>query len=304
MHLDSRRSHRSLRSPWMGLALLASLSISGSAQAISFANVVSLGDSLFHDSGGVRSPLAPEHIADKLGASFTRLAQGGATSTTLLSQGQHTTAAASFGAGDLAMLWIGGNDFLSNAVNIALGNFGFLNTLEANVETALSALQAAGMDIVLFNLPDMATVPGVVFAQANFSAASAEWRTRVETLATTYGAAYVDIFSLMNDVYADPAAYAIAGVEPLLKPNTCLDICVFADSIHPSAVAQGFITNEVIAAMNSFYDLDDPLVPLTQIELAALAGFVIPEPATALLVGGGLLGLVASSRRGRTTRAA
>ena len=114
------------------------------------------------------------------------------------------------------------------------------------------------MEVVIFDLPDMPTVPGMVIGQADFRVASAQWRTRVQNLATTCGAAYVDIVSPLNDVYANPAADAIAGIEPL--------------------------------------------APLTQIELAALAGFVIPEPGTALLLGSGMLGLVYARRQGRPGR--
>ena len=147
-----------------------------SAQAIDFDAVVSLGDSLLDDSSGLRSPLVSEHLADRLAAPLTQLAVGGSTSTSLLSGGQHTQAASSFGAGDLAVLWIGGNDFFANALPITLGNFSFLNQLEANVETAMTTLRSSGLEVVVFNLPDMAQVPLVMttapaFARPQFTAA-------------------------------------------------------------------------------------------------------------------------------------
>lgn len=81
------------------------------AEAITFNNVVSLGDSLLDDSAGVKSPVVAGHIAQRLGAPLTKLALSGSTSTALIEQGQHTSAAAQFGEGDLAVLWVGGNDF-------------------------------------------------------------------------------------------------------------------------------------------------------------------------------------------------
>ena len=86
------------------LALLL-LVVSVSAQAVSFNRIVSLGDSLLDDPGGSRSPLVSDQLASRIGAPLTKLALAGSTSTSLINDGQHTQAAASFGEGDLCLLY-------------------------------------------------------------------------------------------------------------------------------------------------------------------------------------------------------
>ena len=288
-----------------GLVFAAGLAVAASAQAISFSNVVSLGDSLLDDGtlGDQRSPVVSQHIAGRVGAAHTQLAVGGSTTSTLIAQGQHTTAASSFGAGDLAVLWIGGNNFLANGTNIALGNFSFLDTAEADMHTILSALTGAGLDVVVFNLPDFAGVPSVqtgvpAALHPNFTAASLDWRSRLATLGATYGVAVVDIFAFSQDIAADPSAYAVGGQDPILGPTfgskeDC-PTCLFYDSIHPSSLAQGFVANAAFETMNAFFDPAgvDPIAPLSEAELLQL----VPEPSAVWLLAAGLA--LAAGRRG------
>jgi phospholipase/lecithinase/hemolysin len=284
-----------------GLLLAAGLWVAGAAEAISFANVVSLGDSLLDDGtlGDQRSPVVSQHVAGRVGATHTQLAVGGATTASLIAGGQHTNAAANFGSGDLAVLWIGGNNFLANGNAIALGNFNFLNTAEAHMHTILTALTGAGMDVVVFNLPDFAGVPQVqlnVPAQfhPNFRAAAQSWRTRLDNLGTTYGVAVVDVFGFSDALAADPSAFAVGGQDPVLGPafgpkEDC-PTCLFYDAIHPSSLAQGYIANAAFAAMNAFFDPGgiDPIAPLSEAELLQL----VPEPSAGWLLAVGLALLV------------
>jgi phospholipase/lecithinase/hemolysin len=276
-----------------GLFFAAGLAVAASADAISFANVVSLGDSLLDDGtlGDRRSPVVSQHIAGRVGATHTQLAVGGATTGSLISGGQHTTAAANFGAGDLAVLWIGGNNFLANVNSIAIGNFNFLNTAETHMNTILSTLTGAGMDVVVFNLPDFSGVPSVQLNvppqfQPNFRAAAENWRNRLNTLGATYGVAIVDVFGFSDALAADPSAFAVGGQDPILGPTfgpkeDC-PTCLFYDSIHPSSLAQGFIANAAFEAMNAFFDPAglDPIAPLSEAELLQL----VPEPSAGWLL--------------------
>src|SRR5690606_5575298 len=147
----------------------------------------SLGDSLLDDPGGARSPVVAEHLAQRIGVPLTKFAASGSTSSALISDGQHTQAAAQFGAGDLATLWIGGNDFFYSIglqFGISAGNYGAINTLENNVDTILGTLRGAGMDVVVFNLPNMAEIPfteSITFFQFqrnNIAQATIEWNNR------------------------------------------------------------------------------------------------------------------------------
>ena len=273
---------RSIHPGLFGLLLLCP-AFSSVSRAVSFDAIVTLGDSLLDDeSGGGHSPVIAEIIADRLGISVTKLAVSGSTSTDLISTGQHTTAASGFGAGDLAFLWIGGNDFFDAGTSIAIGNFGFMDTLEANVDTALGTLTGAGMDVVVLNLPDFAKVPGVInavpsFLLPNFTAASAEWRTRLDTLAVTHGAVVIDIFSLFDVLKDDPAAFMVGGntpvPAPMFGPISSCPFCVFFDEIHPSAMSSGFIANEVMMEMNDAFDPGGAM-PLTLLNDTELFGLV------------------------------
>jgi lysophospholipase L1-like esterase len=246
------------------------------AWAVTFHHVAGLGDSLLDDSAGVRSPVVAEHLAAMVGVDFTNFALSGSTSTTLLTQGQHLSAAAQFGAGDLAVVWIGGNDFFQNALSVALGNFGFMNTLQSNVTTAVSTLRSAGMDVLLLNLPDMSRVPAVQNAGiglANFRSASLQWRSRLDQVAVAQGAAVVDVFSLFDELNTDPTDFSILGRVPVLSPTYGCQLCAFADQIHPSSVAQGFVANRAAGVLEQVFDPTGTM-PLSRISTVTLASYL------------------------------
>ncbi|MCA9234201.1 MAG: hypothetical protein KDA44_01935 [Planctomycetales bacterium] len=271
----------------LGAALVA-LCWQGVVCAGQFNNVVSLGDSLFDDILGARSPVAAEHVANRLGVPWTNLARSGATTDALLEQGQHTTAAANFGAGDLALVWIGGNDFFYQAsLPIALG-LSWRPTLDdaaANLETTLSTLRAAGMEVVMFNLPDMAQVPFVGLPATNilgrrerwlqaYSDLSIEWAHTLGELGAEYGAPVVDVYGMVNQRLQDPQAFSILGHPVNLGPSFGGQFDIFADPIHPSAYVQGLIANAAIDVINATYDPLGvmPLERLSVPELAELVG--------------------------------
>lgn len=267
----------------LGVAL-AAWCCPGVLGAALFNNIVSLGDSLQDDPDGVRSPVAAEHIAARMGASWTKLAVSGSTSDDLIDDGQHTSAAANFGSGDAAFLWIGGNDFFYSYFTVLFGGTlqSTLNNAAANVETALATLTAADMDVVLFNLPDMSAVPFVeTLAPGNrfldeYSRASGEWATRLESLGAQYGAPVVDVFGLFNERLADPLAFSILDHPVNLGPGNGGQFDIFADAFHPSAYVQGLIASAAIEEINAYFDPNGamPLAPLTVPELAELIGLV------------------------------
>lgn len=286
---------------WHIVGGLCLLSASWSnVQAVTFNNVVTLGDSLLDDPGGGRSPVAAEHIAQRLGVSVTKFAESGSTSSDLISNGQHTQAAAQFGAGDLAMLWIGGNDFFGAPFQAATGGDAFLDTLIANTTTVLRTLRPVNengeieepsLEVAIFNLPDISKVPGIIEtvesiiprflrddAYENLFSATVTYNRHLEALAETHDATVIDVFGLFNELEADPSAFSLLGNDPILNADSGCQFCVFFDDfllpdVHPSSFAQGFIANEAIATLNGFFDPDGfmPLDPLSIIEIAALA---------------------------------
>ena len=274
----------------VALTALVACAMPEVAAAALFNRVVTLGDSLMDDPAGTRSPLASEQVADRLGAPLVQLAKSGSTSDSLLADGQHSTAAANFGPGDLALLWIGGNDFFYASIGIGFGGQGIVDDLAANVDEILGTLRSAGMDVVVFNLPDMAQVPLIqttvaavtpfnILRQAilnNFTASSAAWGARLDQLAAQHGATVVDVFSLFNQRLADPQAFAILDRPVSLGPQFGGQFAVFADNIHPSAYIQGVIANEALAAISAAYDPQGatPLAPLSVPELAPLVNLL------------------------------
>lgn len=264
-------------------ALLASLLVflAPASFAIEFNNVVSLGDSLLDDPLQTRSPLVSEQIATRLGAPLTQLAIAGSRSATLLERGQHTEAAANFGEGDLALVWIGGNDFRDAALAVTTtGDISFLNTLEANVDEILTTLRGAGMEVVLFNLPDFSLVPGIMILLPtvdNLRETSIEWATRLDALAEQHGAHVVDIFTAFDQLTNSPELFAVDGNMLVSTPTVgnvmeC-PFCVWFDEIHPSSLGQGIISNAAITLLNSVYDVAGvaPLSRVSATEFASLA---------------------------------
>ncbi len=253
--------------------------VPGAAQAVEFEHVVSVGDSLLDDLLGLRSPLVSEQLADRLDAPLTQFARAGATSASLIRQGQHTSAASQFGEGDLATLWIGGNDFflsVANPIGVGVGNFRFMDRLEENVDTILGTLASAGMEVLVFNLPDMTAVPlidAISFSNRkleNISEATLEWNDRLADLVQAHDAHLVDVYSYFEEISSNPEEHTILGHELVFGPTWGCEWCVFADPIHPSALAQGLITNLAIDVLNA--DLGGtPLAKLSEAELADLA---------------------------------
>lgn len=288
-----------------GLALLALLGACAAspAFAVDFANVVSLGDSSLdvgEDLG--RAPVFSEHVAWKLGAAHTNLAVDGATTDSLISSGQHTTAAANFGNGDLAIVSVGAEDIVENQVPLVFGNFSFLNGMEANLDTIVSTLRAAGLEVILLTLPDLSLTPVVQkrvpsFAWDEAQTASRRWRNRIEDVAALHGAYVIDLYEISQALAADPSLFALYGVLPVLAPEkgkikNCPS-CVFFDNSHPSAMTQGFVANEAIAILNANLDPGGsmPIPQLSNLELFNLTQLVpVPTgPLVALGIAGALL---------------
>lgn len=262
------------------IVFFVALVTSATLHAFEFNRIVTLGDSLQDDPSGQRSPLAGEQLAARLDLPITQLAQGGATSASLIEQGQHTAAAEQFGEGDLALVWIGGNDFLDNANFVVFGDYSFLDTLEANTEIILETLLDAEIEVVVYNLPDMSQVPGVIenlFDTTNMREASRIWRDRLNELGSRLGVTVVDMFTAFERLGEDPEVFAIDGELPQLGPvygpvDECIR-CVWFDPIHPTSLGQGFIANTLFLTLNAAFDVtySTPIPAMSQSELASLA---------------------------------
>lgn len=300
------------------LFLWASVLAPPAAWGLPFQSVVALGDSLF-DSGPVLTPNPAQHLAARAGVPLHTVAQGGATTSSLVAGGQPAAAIAT--RAPFALLWIGGNDFAGHALEAGLGLFGFIDDMLTNVEAAVVTLRSAGLEVAVLGLFDAASTPFVDHSldslgildpgvratiRGNARASTETYDAGLAELAGRNGALYVDLFSVFDDVIADPASAGLpGGALPVLPPATGYPagcpLCLFWDDLHPSRLGQGLLANRLIDQLNAAYGAEIP-----RLSSAELGILTVPEPATdVMLLVGMLLLLVgvrsrrAGDRRGR-----
>jgi len=151
-----------------------------------------------------------------------------------------------------------------------------------NVGNIVDTLQAAGAQhIVVWNAPNLGAAPavavqgpGAVSLGTTLAASmndALNYRLSFESGVTTF-----DLFGLVGQVVANPAAFGLSNVTNACVAGVCMNDSsyLFWDGIHPTAAGHELIATAMLAA------------PLP-----------IPEPATILLMAFGVAGLLAWRRR-------
>jgi phospholipase/lecithinase/hemolysin len=187
----------------------------------------------------------------------------------------------------LYVVWAGGNDVrdLVGNANPLLG----VNSSIGALQSVLTGLIGSGANSFLIpNLPDLGLIPENRNTGNQASASSATQLWNAELLNMVMGLTeqasfyFLDVFSVFNDVLANPATYGITNTTGQCRSlgffgfteNSCRNANTWAfwDAIHPTTAAHAVLGRAAAAALN-----EGPLrkVPEPQTLMLVLLGFVV-----------------------------
>jgi lysophospholipase L1-like esterase len=209
-------------------------------------------------------------------------ALGGATSATLLTEGQPAGLAGQAGSEGVAnaVLAIGSNDFNPDSANAYLFIYGgywsaeqiqtYVNQILANIETALVTVKTAGVSVVVATVLDPGSTPAVASLLADGAS-----RDRVATvvqsvnsglkdLAQKYQVPLLDWYGLEKAILGPNTnlyttlkvgnvSMNVRGRDPG-PPNSAPTNGFVSDGFHPNTTIQGIFANVVLQGFNSGYN--------------------------------------------------
>jgi phospholipase/lecithinase/hemolysin len=207
----------------------------------------------------------------------------------------------------LYIVYGGGND-VRNELNSTLAPETLAAAATENIRQAVTNLVQAGAKYIMVpNLSDLALTPESIAGGAEVmqraTNLSAAFNTALTGVLAGLEAAFsidlitLDVRSLFNSVVTNPAQYGLTNINTpcftgaIDKPGTVCanpDEYLFWDSVHPSTAAHQILGDYALAALADWYEegVDPARDPLQ-----------VAEPATLVMLVGGLLGLGLVRRR-------
>lgn len=314
---------------WFGVVAITAAAISTSAMAdVNLQHVATFGDSLTDNQGllvrytGLPAELyghdPMQLVWDKNhqpGDDLSNYAVAGFTSGNVASEIGLYKFNVLFGFDSNATLFqleMGGNDILNNAAllsNNAPGTNqqadGVINTLIRNWRTDAKSLASGARPdakAVLWTIPDVSLTPRFFQQlpqqqQANLRAHTQRANAFIRSLDHISNVVVLDLWSILAQYVNNPPQ--IGNITLIGPPTHGASDDIFADDIHPTAVSNALIANELITQMNLKWNAGFDLYSEGElIDFALNGGWRIPTPGTAgVLLMGSLL--VAGPRRRR-----
>ena len=286
------------------LLIVFSMAVAGQAQ-INTSQVYTFGDSLTDNDflflffgtppeiyGSDPMELAFEKAAEP-GDQLTNFAVLGSRSYEVLAQVQayqNGRDAGTLPAATLVSLQAGGNDFIdlqngsANLFLLASAAPGENEEVDKVVKNAkknlLSCLQILNRgdhpQIVLWTAPDVSLTPYVLSLgfsaeqRSNIRAHTERLNKFLRVISRQSNVALLDSSALLTEFTLDPPQVLGVTIQP--TPAFGFATAQFADPIHPTAVVNGFVANEMILQMNLVFS--DAVPFYDELELAAMAGLL------------------------------
>lgn len=220
----------------------------------------------------------------------------GADSSDMLAAGQHTGLAAQAASRGVthAVMAIGANDFSPTTgayFSIYWGLWSqsqidsYISAQIADVQTAITTLDAAGLHILLCNYVDFGIAPvtrqfyGNATRRSRVAAVIAEVNRRLELTARRHRLVTLDLGSMATAIFGTHTALrqflTIGNVQvQLFERDTAAHANPLAgfvdDGAHPHTTVQGVFANAILTALNTAWNAGLP--PFTDHEILAHAG--------------------------------
>lgn len=212
----------------------------------------------------------------------------------------------------LFQLEMGGNDLLNNdslLYNNAPGTNGSADRVITNLirnwrvyAQDLASTARRDARAVVWTIPDITLTPRYWQTlsqqqEANLRAHTQRANRFIRSLGRFDNVVVLDLWAILREIVADPPR--LGEVQLLGPPHHGETFHLFADEIHPTAVSNALIANEIIALMNQKWDAGFEFYSENElIDFALNGGWRIPSPGSAAVI---LLAacLIAPGRRRR-----